>query len=116
MVKELKERFPVESADRTDEELLRMEERTMVTSLIKGENFSDVLWRERLARLVQCYSKVQDWELDLLTGVKPQGPNKFMKKLSRQNAKWRRCQKARVAVQLEKTCARWLGHNELLSK
>jgi hypothetical protein len=114
MAKELREEFPDIGEGLDEEDMLRKEERLLVTSANKGETFEDVLWRERLARLVECYSNVQSWELDLLTGVKPQ-PNKHTREQFR-NARLRKRQKALVAVQIEKTCARWLGHNELMSK
>ena len=39
----------------------------LLKRLSPGESVEDNMWRDKLARLVEAYSRLQQWELDVLT-------------------------------------------------
>ena len=43
------------------------EEVDLLRKLSPGETLEENMWRDKLARVVEAYSKLQQWELDVLT-------------------------------------------------
>jgi hypothetical protein len=100
----------------SEEALQRQEEADLLRKLSPGETLEENMWRDKLARLVEAYSKLQQWELEVLTSQSQKeahGHRHWWQK-RRHGEKDRR--KRFVATELDKMCARFLSHNELLSK